>query len=123
MLFHEGSRVYKEQRLLLDLYALFLSQYQGIAPSVGIIWYGREGKSTTVHLNLDLRKAKQILTDLKKMCSAKTPPKLILNDHCPICEFRQRCHDQAVQEDNLSLLREISEKQIKGYNNLSKIAP
>lgn len=30
MLFHEGSRVRKEQRLLLDVQALFLSQYQGI---------------------------------------------------------------------------------------------
>jgi predicted RecB family nuclease len=116
MLFYEGSHIRKEQRLLLDLHALFLQQYQGLAPSRGIIWHGRACQATTVRLNPDPRKAKQILIDLKKMCTAESPPKLILNDHCQICEFRERCHDQAIQEDNLSLLRGMSEKEIKGYN-------
>jgi predicted RecB family nuclease len=116
LLFHEEAKIRREQRLLLELHALFLSQYQAIAPSRGIIWHGRECKATTVHLNPDLRKAKQIILDLKKICSAESPPKLILNDHCQICEFRQRCHDQAVQEDNLSLLRRMSQKEIKGYS-------
>ena len=69
----------------------------------------------TVHLNPDPRTAKHILMDLKKMCATQAPPELILNDHCQICEFRQRCYDQALQEDNLSLLRGLSEKEIKGY--------
>ena len=46
------------------------------------------------------------------MCSAESPPKLMLNDHCQVCEFRQRCHAQAVKEDNLSLLRGLGEKEI-----------
>lgn len=37
---------------------------------------------------------------------------LILNKHCQICEFQNRCHAQAVQEDNLSLLQGISEAEI-----------
>jgi predicted RecB family nuclease len=45
-----------------------------------------------------------------------TPPPLILNAHCQICEFRQRCHDQAVREDNLSLLRGMSEKEMKHHS-------
>jgi predicted RecB family nuclease len=116
MLFHARARVSKEQRLLLELHALFLLQYQGIAPSRGIIWHGRECKATTVHLNPDQRKAKQIILDLKKMCSAEAPPRLILNEHCQICEFCECCQAQAMQEDNLSLLRGMSEKEIKGYN-------
>jgi hypothetical protein len=48
---------------------------------------------------------------------------LILNDHCQVCEFRQRCCNQAMQEDNLSLLREFSEK-IKSYNRkASSLSP
>ena len=39
-----------------------------------------------------------------------------MNDHCQVCEFRQRCHDQAVQEDNISLLRGIGEKEIRKLN-------
>ncbi len=41
-------------------------------------------------------------------------PPFALNDHCPVCEFRQRCHEQAVKEDNLSLLRGMGEKEVKG---------
>ena len=50
------------------------------------------------------------------MVGAESPPKLILNDHCQVCEFRQRCHDQAVQEDNISLLRGMGEKEFKRLN-------
>jgi predicted RecB family nuclease len=52
---------------------------------------------------------------VKEMVDAESSPKLVLNDHCQICEFRQRCHDQAVQEDNISLLRGIGEEEIKRY--------
>jgi len=116
MLFYAGARIRKEQRLLLDLRALLLSKYQGLVPASGIIWHGRDCTATTVRLNPALRKAKHILSDLKRMRDVEGPPKLILNEHCHICEFRQRCHDQAVREDNLSLLRGLSEKEIKGYS-------
>ena len=93
MLFHEGPHVRKEQRLLLELHGLLLSRYQAIVPDSGIIWHGRECKATKVTLESDLRTAKQILLDLKEIGSAEVPPKLVLNQHCQICEFRQRCRD------------------------------
>jgi uncharacterized protein YprB with RNaseH-like and TPR domain len=68
-----------------------------------------------VRLNRDVRKAEQILRELTEMLGTGVAPRLILNDHCQVCEFRQRCHQQAVQEDNLSLLRGLSEKQVKGF--------
>lgn len=115
MLFHGGHQVRKEQKLLLELYGQLLSQYQGISPKSGIIWHGRECKVTKVHLKYDLRKIEQVFLDLKEMCSVEATPKLILNEHCQVCEFRQRCRDQAVQEDNISLLRGMSEKEIKSH--------
>jgi predicted RecB family nuclease len=36
------------------------------------------------------------------------------NDHCQACEFRQRCREQGVKEDSLSLLRGIGEKEVRG---------
>src|SRR5262249_33452563 len=41
---------------------------------------------------------------------------LLLNPPCQVCAFRQRCHDQAVREENLSLLRGMSEKERKHYS-------
>src|SRR5262249_36382521 len=110
ILFHEGRKVVKQQRLLLELYGLLLSRLQGRMPSSGIIWHGKECRTTRVRLNADLRRTERLLREAKEMVVAESPSRLILNDHCQVCEFRQRCHDQAVQEDNLSLLRGMGEK-------------
>jgi predicted RecB family nuclease len=115
ILFHEGRKIGKEQRLLLELHGLLLSRLQGQMPPHGIIWHGKECRITKLRLNGDLRRTERLLRDVKEMLGAESPPKLILNDHCQVCEFRQRCRNQAVQEDSISLLRGVSEKEIKNY--------
>jgi predicted RecB family nuclease len=65
-----------------------------------------------VRLGNDPRQAEQMLRDLEQMRGGE-PPRLLLNQHCPQCEFRTRCHEQAVREDNLSLLRGVGEKEVK----------
>ena len=40
---------------------------------------------------------------------------MILIDHCQVCEFRERCHQQAIAEDNLSLLRGVGPMELKKY--------
>src|SRR5262245_7931644 len=102
---------------MLEMCGMLLSRYQGIMPGNGIIWRGREGKATKICLNSDPRNVEQLLMGLQETLNSETPPKLILNEHCRVCECRARCHDQAMQEDNLSLLRGMSEKEIK---NLGK---
>jgi predicted RecB family nuclease len=115
MLFHEGRRVGKQQRLMLEIYGLFLSEIQERLPTWGVVWHGRDGKPTRVRLGPDLRRAERILREVKQVATPGSPPGLILNDHCPACEFRQQCRDQAVREDNISLLRSIREKEVKAY--------
>src|SRR5262249_19227390 len=103
VLFSEGQQVRKQQRAQLDVYGLLISRLQGRASGSGIIWHGQECRSTRVRLNPDLRKAERLLEELHQMQTAEVPSRLVLNDHCAVCEFRQRCQQQAVQEDNLSL--------------------
>lgn len=111
VLFHGSESVRKEQRLLLDVWALLLSRIQGRTPSHGIVWHGRAMK---VRLSPDPRKAGRLLRDLQQSREVG-PPRLVLNDHCQMCEFRRQCHDQAVRDDNLSLLRGLGEKEVSGY--------
>jgi predicted RecB family nuclease len=115
MLFHEGRKVGKEQRRLLELYGLLLSRLQGRMPSNGIIWHGKECRTTRVRLDGDLRKTERLHREVKELLVTESPPGPILNDHCQVCEFRQRCHDQAVREDNISLIRSMGEREIKSY--------
>src|SRR5262249_3228052 len=75
----------------------------------------RECKATRVKLNPDQRKAEQVLCGLKDMATSGLPPRLLLNDHCQVCEFRQRCHEMAVKEDNITLLRGMGEREVKRY--------
>ena len=113
MLFHEGRKIGKEQRLLLNILGLLLSQIQGRLPSDGIVSHGSDGKFTKVRLNPDVRTSERALREIKEIAKAESPPRLILNDHCQICEFRQQCYEQAVREDSISLLRGISENEVK----------
>jgi predicted RecB family nuclease len=62
-----------------------------------------------------LRRTERILRDVKEMVAAESPPRLILNDHCQVCEFRQQCHEQAVREDSISLLRGIAVNEVKRF--------
>ena len=115
VLFHESRQIKKGQKLLLDVYGLVLSGLQGRVPAYGVIWHGPECKATRVKLNPDHRQAEQVLRGLKDMATSASPPRFLLNEHCSMCEFRQRCHEQAVQEDNLTLLRGIGEKEVNRY--------
>ena len=43
---------------------------------------------------------------------------MILNDHCPECEFQDRCRAEAVARDDLSLLRGMTQKEILAQRKL-----
>src|SRR5262249_39373604 len=65
LLFYEGRKVRKEQRILLELYALLLARLQGRAPTSGIVWCGRDCRAAKVRLNADLRRAVRLLWEIK----------------------------------------------------------
>jgi predicted RecB family nuclease len=115
-MFSAARFVRKSERRLLAMFALLLSRIQGTVPVGGILYLGRDCAKTTIRFGATLRAAEDLLRDAERMQRAETPPKLLLNDHCPICEFRQQCHAQAVNEDNLSLLRGLREKAIRRYS-------
>jgi predicted RecB family nuclease len=114
VLFDQGEHVRKEQRILLEVFGLLLSRAQGRMPASGFVWHGRDCRATKVRLTADPLKAEKVIRDLQGI-AGEAVPRLLLNDHCPACGFRQRCHDQAAREDNLSLLRGLGEKEFKGY--------
>lgn len=115
ILFHESRRIPKEQKGLLELYGLILGRLQGRQPSIGLVWHGNDCRTKKVRLNASLKDTERLLDSLRQMHAGKSEPTLVLNDHCPTCEFRERCRIQAAEEDNLSLLRGIGPKETKNY--------
>jgi predicted RecB family nuclease len=59
-----------------------------------------------------VKEVRQILERLRKQIECTLPPLMILNSHCPSCEFKDRCHAEAVNRDDLSLMRGMPEKEI-----------
>ena len=57
--------------------------------------------------------AKSVVGKIAAQQASNTPPPLILNKHCAECEFQARCHQLAVEKDELSLLSGLTEKERK----------
>jgi predicted RecB family nuclease len=111
----EGEKVRRDQKRLLETLGLVIGDLQAKQPAYGIVVRGRGLKVGRVRLSPGSRLPRRTLEEAKRLAAAESPPKLMLNDHCQVCEYRQRCHLQAVKEDNLSLLRGIGEKEIKNH--------
>ena len=115
MLFHEGRKIGKEQKVVLEFLGLLLSQVQGKSPAYGILWHGKECTPTRIKLGAGLRKGEQTLRELREMSDSPSPPKLTLNDHCRVCEFRKGCLAKAEEVDSLTLLDRMTPKLMRRY--------
>jgi predicted RecB family nuclease len=117
VLFHEGAKIRLEERLLLAIMGNVLGDLQGRQPETGVVYYGPECRGARIQMSERLReRARCILQEIKRLRAQGTPPKLMLNSHCPACEFRQHCHAETVRQDDLSLLRGLGENEIRSQN-------
>jgi predicted RecB family nuclease len=113
---HE-ERVGQRQKLLLAILGFTLGRVQGLRPASGLIARGPEGRLGKVRLDAGLyRKAEHVLDEVKRLQEGGKPPRLTLNEHCQICEFRQRCRRQAEEVDDISLLGGVGEKELQRYH-------
>jgi predicted RecB family nuclease len=104
-----------EQELELVFAGYVLGQMQTKLPVAGHIV--RMGAQVD---DLKLQQRYKLLTPFlaplrEWMVAAPAPPPIILNKHCPSCQFRLLCQDQAEKEDNLSLLDRMSPKALARY--------
>jgi predicted RecB family nuclease len=100
---------------ILGISGYALSKIAGRQILVGLIWNIRDG-NTKVPLRIGNEEFSIWLQKLINARREASPPPLLLNDHCQICEFRQRCRKQAIDESNLSLLKGMTVNEIAKYN-------
>ncbi|MDJ0692409.1 MAG: TM0106 family RecB-like putative nuclease [Xenococcaceae cyanobacterium MO_188.B32] len=106
-----------EQKMELLFVGTVLGRIQKQLPATGHI-VGMDGKTHRVQLESGYKSIKPWLKILQNWCETlpSEPPDLILNKHCPSCQFQQICRQQAEKENNLSLLERMTEKAIQKYN-------
>ncbi len=111
VLFVRHEKVTADDRLLLAFGAAILSRLLGTPPATGRIVHGRHNKSSRVELPTLSGAVAEATSQISELREGTEPP-LLLNRHCPECEFRKQCREAALAKDDLSLLRGLSPKEI-----------
>jgi predicted RecB family nuclease len=91
VVFDDAERPRRQQKELLDLYGVIIGDLQGRQPGSGMLIHGQSCTVQRIRLNPSGHGTQQVLQEIKEIQSTGTPPHLMLNSHCQMCEFRQRC--------------------------------
>ena len=107
----------KEQELELAFTGFVLGQMQGKLPVAGhIVKMGAHADETKLEPYYTV--LKPFLDHLRAWLGAAPadPPPIVLNKHCPSCQFRALCREKAEKEDDLSLLDRVTPKVMRRYH-------
>lgn len=107
----------KEQKIELAFVGHVLGHMQNKLPVAGTI-IGAGEQAHKVKLDSIYKKLRPIIQTLKEWIttSLSEPPPVILNRHCPYCQFRNECREKAEKDDDLSLLDRMTPKLIQRYH-------
>ncbi|MCG6137630.1 MAG: IS66 family transposase [Nostoc sp. LLA-1] len=109
-------QIHKTAKLELFFIGYVLAQIQGCLPKIGHI-ISVDGKSHCIKLKNTEKNLIPILEPLQRWVTglSSEPPPIILNKHCPVCQFKIQCRAKAVEENHLSLLNGVTPKVIRRY--------
>ena len=110
------ERVSQLEKLSFVIKCLILKDH-GIKPEFGKIIYGCGLKSTKINISSYLKEAKKKLNELIKTVKSQNAPRFYQNKYCNICEFQDACKTKLIEEDDLSLLGSISQREVLKKNN------
>ena len=115
--FIPNEKITKNDKLLLAFDAFILSTISGKIPLFGRIMHGIEKKIVKVELAGLIEVTRTVINKITAQHTNLTSPQLILNKHCPECEFQLRCRQMAIEKDELTLLAGMTEKERKRQHN------
>ena len=109
-------KVSKTDRVELAFAGLVLGEVQDRLPDTGQI-VGGDGNVHKVRLDCDYKDQAGAVKALRVHgTSSSEPPPVILNSHCPLCQFTTQCMKTTQKDDDLSLLDRMTPKLLKRYH-------
>jgi predicted RecB family nuclease len=111
------NKLDKDDKLLLAFDALTLSQSLGRQISFGKIIHGDNHATSKLNIATLVDEVRTRIEQIVVLLTNPAPPELILNRHCAACEFRTRCHKEAIQQDDLSLFSGLTVKERRKLNS------
>lgn len=107
--FIHRNKLNNSDRLRLAFDALAVSQDLGYVPATGKLIHGNNYRAVTVKLAPWVKKVRRLMATIPHTILSSAPPPPTLNKHCGECEFQNRCRQNALQQDDLSLLANLTE--------------
>ena len=111
------NKLTRDDKLLLAFDALVLAERLGREVNLGKIIHGDDHATSRVKIAALARQTRKVTENILTLISGNSPPDLILNRHCPECEFQAQCRQRAMGKDDLSLLANMTASERKQLNN------
>jgi predicted RecB family nuclease len=105
------NKLSRADRITAGFEALVLSRSLGQPVSIAKIIHGDNSAELNVRVGTVLREITKVIVQIRKLLAAPSPPDLVLNRHCPECQFRDHCRKRAIEKDDLSLLAGLTDKE------------
>jgi predicted RecB family nuclease len=112
-----SNKLTRDDKLLLAFDALVISKMLGREVTLGRIVHGDDHVTLNVKVSALKNEVERLADKVGVLISSPSPPDLVLNRHCPECEFQARCRQKAIDKDDLSLLGGITEKERTGFHS------
>lgn len=111
------EKIAASDRLMLAFDAFAFSRATGELPPAGKIVHGSRYSTVRVPLAKWLVRVRSVLEKIASESTKSPSPAVVLNRHCPECEFQSRCREIACEKDDLSLLATLSDKERTRYHD------
>ena len=83
--------------MLVAFDAFVLSEMLGFANKFAKIIHGDESATLKVNAGSLVGEVRKRIEKIRALVSADSPPDLILNRHCTVCEFQSRCRKKVIE--------------------------
>jgi predicted RecB family nuclease len=106
-----SNKLSHANRIMAGFEAQVLSKILGQSIDIAKIIHGDNWAETKVRAGTVQRELTKVIVQIRRLLAAATPPDLVLNRHCPECQFRDDCRKKAIEKDDLSLLAGLTDKE------------
>jgi len=117
VLFVVTNKLTRDDKLLLTFDALVLSEILGRDVAFGKIIHGDQHATLKVKTLALAGEVRKLTRKTAELLSSPSPPDLVLNRHCAVCEFQFLCREKAMEKDDLSLLPRMTEKERRTFHS------
>ena len=113
--FVANNKLSTSAKIIAAFEAISIAKVLGTKTGFAKIVHGEKSATISVNAGALSRSVHKKVLQVSSLLSSPCPPDTIINRHCAVCGFRDRCRKDAIVKDDLSLLSNLTEKERVKY--------